>query len=285
MEEEAELSIRSMKQDEVQEIALEWAAAEGWNPGIYDAPSFYSADDKGFFVGFLDDEPIACISAVAYSRDFGFVGFYIVKKEYRGRGFGKEMWETAMDYLHSQNVGLDGVLDQQANYAKSGFVLAHKNIRWEGKAQKCFEKFREILPLSKVPLDEIIRYDANLFQASRAQFLSSWIRQPKSAAFVAMLDANIGGYGVIRKCRSGYKIGPLFANNADLAEKIFLSLINAIEPGSQVFLDTPEVNEAAITLVKRYGMHETFQTVRMYTKPKSKVDVQKVFGITSFELG
>lgn len=285
MEDDAEFSIRNMTQDEVQDIALEWAAAEGWNPGLHDAPCFYSADSDGFFVGFLDEEPVACISAVAYNRDYGFVGFFIVKKEYRGRGFGKEMWETAMDYLHTQNIGLDGVLEQQSNYINSGFSLAHRNIRWEGKAQKCEQKFREIFKLSKVPLDEVIRYDSNLFHVSRAQFLSCWIRQPESFAFVAMLDANIGGYGVIRKCVNGYKIGPLFANNADLAEKLFLSLINAVEPGVQVFLDTPDANELAITLVKRYGMHSVFETARMYTKGLPKIDISKVYGLTSFELG
>ena len=41
------------------EIAVEWAALEGWNPGIHDGDSFYSADPKGFLIGLLDDIPIA----------------------------------------------------------------------------------------------------------------------------------------------------------------------------------------------------------------------------------
>ena len=30
-------------------LALEWAAAGGWNPGLHDANCFYAADPEGFF--------------------------------------------------------------------------------------------------------------------------------------------------------------------------------------------------------------------------------------------
>lgn len=35
------------------EIAFSWAAAEGWNPGLYDTGSFYAADPEGFLNSFL----------------------------------------------------------------------------------------------------------------------------------------------------------------------------------------------------------------------------------------
>lgn len=39
--------------------AVDWAAAEGWNPGLHDIESFYAADPNGFLMGFLGDEAIA----------------------------------------------------------------------------------------------------------------------------------------------------------------------------------------------------------------------------------
>jgi len=78
-------------------LALEWAAAEGWNPGLHDAECFYAADPEGFFLGeFAGGEPIGCVSAVAYDKHYGFLGFYIVKPQYRGRGFGLQLWDAAM---------------------------------------------------------------------------------------------------------------------------------------------------------------------------------------------
>jgi hypothetical protein len=47
------------------ELALDWAAAEGWNPGLHDAACFFTADPGGFFMGFLGDEPVGSISAVS----------------------------------------------------------------------------------------------------------------------------------------------------------------------------------------------------------------------------
>ncbi|MGE0688957.1 MAG: GNAT family N-acetyltransferase, partial [Dehalococcoidia bacterium] len=69
------LTIRTMTPNEVKQLAIEWAAGEGWNPGYSDASSFYAADPEGFLVGYLGDEPVACISAVRYGDDYGFLGF------------------------------------------------------------------------------------------------------------------------------------------------------------------------------------------------------------------
>ncbi len=77
----SEYSIRPVSKEEFT-IAVEWAAKEGWNPGLNDTECYFKADPSGFLMGFLGEEPIASISVVKYSSDFGFLGFYIVKPEY-----------------------------------------------------------------------------------------------------------------------------------------------------------------------------------------------------------
>src|SRR5687768_3775329 len=103
------------------ELMVEWAAREGWNPGPSDAACYSSVDPQGFLMGFLGEEPVASISVVKYGDAFGFLGYYIVKPEYRGRGYGLQIWNAGMQYLSGRNVGLDGVVAQQENYKKSGF--------------------------------------------------------------------------------------------------------------------------------------------------------------------
>jgi hypothetical protein len=285
MSETKQYIIRHMTQCEVETIAIEWAAQEGWNPGIYDATCFYAADPKGFFVGLLDNEPISCISTVSYNQSFAFLGFYIVKPEYRYKGYGLKIWNTAMASLQKKNIGLDGVVEQQANYQKSGFAFAYSNIRYEGIAKPSAETFPEIVPLSVVSFDDIVRYDADLFPAFRATFLQSWLKQPESLALAAVQNHRISGYSVIRKCRIGYKIGPLFADTYALAEKLFRSSCNFVPAGATIFLDIPEVNQTALQLVGSHGMKKVFGTARMYTKSQPNIDNNRVFGVTTFELG
>ena len=125
------LQVRSMTRQELG-LALDWADREGWNPGLNDGDYFHAADADGFLIGCLGGEPVACISSVRYGKNYGFIGFYIVRPELRGRGYGMRMWQAGMTRLADRVVGLDGVTAQQNNYKRSGFVLAHCNIRFGG---------------------------------------------------------------------------------------------------------------------------------------------------------
>ena len=177
-------TVRRMTKDEVKDVAVEWAAKEGWNPGLYDADCFYAIDQNGFFVGILNDEPISCISAVAYDDSFAFLGFYITKPEYRAKGYGIQVWNATIDYLKTQNIGLDGVMEQQENYKKSGFKLAYSNIRYETESKKT-DKQGELVQLKEVPFEVVEKYDLDMFPVDRSVFLKCWINQPESLALFA----------------------------------------------------------------------------------------------------
>lgn len=277
-------TIRAMTRQEV-DIAIDWAAAEGWNPGLYDANCFYAADPSGFLIGLLGDEPIAMISAVKYGDSFGFLGFYIVKAEYRGKGYGIQIWNAALARLKGRTIGLDGVVDQQGNYQNSGFTLAYRNIRYRGTGGGNFPTEPGVVPLSTLPFDEICAYDKPFFPDNRTQFLKCWIDQPQSTALGILRNRTLAGYGVLRICRSGYKIGPLFADSSELAERLFLALKAPVPEGTPIFLDTPAVNSAAVDLAKRHNMTVAFETARMYTGKSPDLPVNRLFGVTTFELG
>ncbi|MBD3421454.1 MAG: GNAT family N-acetyltransferase [Chitinivibrionales bacterium] len=277
-------TIRTMKRKEI-DIAIEWAAKEGWNPGIHDADCYFAADPNGFLISFLGDEPIATISVIKYSDSFGFLGFYIVKPEYRGKGYGIQIWNAGLKYLEGLKIGLDGVVAQQENYKKSGFRLDYRNIRYEGIGGGNPPKNSEIVELSILPFETIDTYDQPFFPANRSQFTKSWISQPDCHALGIMQNDKLAGYGVIRKCRNGYKIGPLFADNPELAESLFLALKSRIGLSEPIFLDTPEVNQAAVALAEKYGMKISFETARMYTGHCPFMPLDRLFGVASFEIG
>jgi hypothetical protein len=278
-------TIRAMSRPEV-EFAVDWAASEGWNPGLYDARCFYAADPEGFLIGLLGDEPVACISVVKYGAFFGFLGFYIVKPEYRGMGYGLGIWNAGLTRLQGRTVGLDGVIAQQKNYKKSGFTLAYRNIRYQGNGGgRDVPHDSSIVKLREIPFEDVNYYDKPFFPDDRKAFLRCWIDQKESTALGVMQKGKLSGYGVIRPCRKGYKIGPLFSDTPLIAEKLFLALKATTSVDEPIFLDIPETNKEALDMVNHHKMNVVFETARMYTGEIPNLPVQKIFGVTTFELG
>lgn len=275
--------IRQMQLSDL-EVAVSWAAQEGWNPGLYDIGSFYQADPNGFLIGELDSRPISCISAVSYGETFGFIGFYIVHPKFRGQGYGWQTWQQGMNYLGDRNIGLDGVIAQQQNYRKSGFSLAYRNIRYQGTFPQLRARSNHLVNASDVSFEQLLAFDAQFFPVPRPSFLQAWISQPGSIALVKQERQTLLGYGVIRPCHVGWKLGPLFALNEPTADELFRSLVT-YSNGETCFLDVPEPNVAALSLAKTYGMTPVFETARMYTKEPPNCQIEGIFGVTTFELG
>lgn len=277
-------TIRVMERAEL-DMAVEWAANEGWNPGLHDAVCYYTADPEGFLIGLLDEEPMGVISAVKYDDAFGFLGFYIVRPEYRGKGYGIQLWNSALSYLEGCNIGLDGVVAQQENYKKSGFSLAYSNIRYAGSGGGNPPEEAQIIELSALPFETVDLYDRPFFPAGRSDFVRCWLSQPDSHALGILHNGKLAGYGLIRACRTGYKIAPLFADTPELAESLFLALKSRVASSDTVYLDTPKVNPAAIALAEKYGMNLSFETARMYTGNFPELPFARLFGVASFEIG
>lgn len=209
-------------------------------------------------------------------------------------------------YLEGRTIGLDGVVAQQGNYQKSGFALAHRNVRYQGMGSgencstdladtpllqrgglvKSFsDKILKFVALSTLPLSATEAYDLPFFPAGRWEFLQCWIRQPQHVALGILQNGALAGYGVLRPCRTGYKIGPLFADTPELADRLFLALQSHATDTAPVFLDIPAMNPAAVALVERHGMVPVFETARMYKGKPLDLPLNRLFGVSSFELG
>ena len=273
--------IRVMSRAEL-ELAIGWARDEGWNPGLHDATPFHAADPEGFLTGVLDGRAISSISVVRYGESFAFLGFYIVIPEERGKGYGYKLWQAGMARLAGRLVGLDGVPDQQDNYRRSGFELASRNIRYGGTAPAGTAD--GLLDARTLPFEQVLALDARMFPAPRPGFLAGWVSLPESRALGVVEDGELRGFGVRRQCGIGHKIGPLYANDRAIAERLFDGLCDGIA-GEPVFLDVPEPNGEAVGLAEERGLLPTFETARMYTGRAPAIDLPRLYGVTTFELG
>jgi len=128
-------TIDAMSLNELEHV-VNWAADEGWNPGIDDAAAFFEADPDGFFLLKDGETKIAAISVVKQGEQHAFLGLYICHSDYRGLGYGWKVWNAGIEYLKDHTIGLDGVPEQQANYQRSGFEYHYRNIRFAGDVNR-----------------------------------------------------------------------------------------------------------------------------------------------------
>ena len=193
------------------------------------------------------------------------------------------IWNAAIAHAGTRVIGLDGVVAQQDNYRKSGFQLAYANIRYGGIVAAPSRPPADVVALDTIPFAFVEADDETVFPAPRSAFLRAWIGTSGHVGRALMRDGELAAWGVIRPCRTGYKIGPLVADDRRAAEAIVQALLARAD--GEVFLDVPAVNRDAIALAEALGLKPVFETARMYTGAIPPLRIDRVFGVTSFELG
>ena len=277
-----DLKIRVMTRQDL-DLAIDWAAAEGWNPGLNDAECFQAADPAGFLMGRLGDEPIASISVVRYANSFGFLGLYIVRPEWRTR-FRPSPLAGRHGLSRRSHRGSRRCRGPAGELRALRLVLTHRNVRFGGTPQvnalpnECLQRVTPEI------VEAVLAYDRPPFPALRETFLRCWLKPDARSAFAFVEDGIVKGYGVIRACQSGYKIGPLFADGAREADWLFQALSSEAND-APVFLDLPEPNQAAVQLATRHGLSPVFETARMYRGATPDLPLSRTYGISTFELG
>lgn len=267
---------------------VKWAEEEGWNPGLSDAEVFWATDPDGFYGYYYNRKLIAGGSIVSYDKKFGFMGFFIVKPRYRSKGVGRKLWYQRRNTLlsrldESASIGMDGVLAIQPFYKKGGFQIAFRDERHE-KIGEVFKVESNISSIVDHDIDSILSYDKQCFGFPRPQFMKPWLMQPNIKTFKYVDKNKLKGFAIIRKAKKGYKVCPLFADNTKVAEALYKACLNSVV-GESLFIDIPVINSSAVALTHKYNTTYIFECARMYYGKAPTIEMDKVFGITTFELG
>lgn len=272
--------IRALDATEIDTL-LGWARHEGWNPGLDDAAPLRAADPEGFIGCFVDGVMAAGLSAVRYGADFGFIGLYIAHPDFRGKGYGRRVWDAGMTHLAGRTIGLDGVPEQQSNYRAMGFLPAYETLRWSGRFFGSNDP--QVVPVTPALFPAINAYDRQFFPADRASFLADWLSLPRRA-FVILHDGAIHGLAVIRQCQDGFKVGPLLAESFEDAAKLLATC--ALQAKEEIIhIDVPAGQKAFTARLESHGFTKGFVTARMYRGNAPAVRSHGLFGITTLELG
>ena len=292
--------------EEVRQLILERTALEDRRPGALDHESFFAADKTGFFVGELGGQAISSVSVVKYAENFAFVGQYLVNEPYRGRGFGLRTWKAGMASLKDGcNIGLETFAEKEYFYEKIGFKHGWFDQRFDIVASQAAsflsgiqqsQRVIKIQPAFEVEFRDILEYDTSVHAFARQSFLEKWTSATNSRAFVATDNkGKVVGYIVVRttlKQGDGWKIGPLFADNSQIARGLYRAVfdkVTAEDPTGVVTVDVPfgdTTNPDALQIAKELSARPVFTTVRMYNKGvPSSMQLKKIFGLTTVEIG
>jgi len=265
-------------------IILEWAAEEGWNPGLEDAAAFWQADPEGFFVATVDGQLAAAISVVTHTENFAFLGLYIARPAFRGQGIGYGLWEHALQHAGARVVGLDGVPDQQDNYAASGFELFSATTRFTGEVvARESDRVREAAPEDVATLIDL---EAAASGVRKPAYLAAWFAPVESRQTWIMQVANgVAGFCTARRCREGVKIGPLWAQGEEYAQALIAHV--AATMGGPVTLDVPDTSASLKALCQSLNLTSGFATARMYRGASVPVGDASggYFAVSTLELG
>lgn len=265
------------------ETVMSWAAAEGWNPGLADAAAFHAADPEGFFLTCVNDDPVAAISVVNHDDRNAFLGLYLCRPDWRGRGIGYATWTHALSHAGARTVGLDGVPAQEANYRVSGFVRTGASLRHEGRVEAVASP--TIRPATADDQPALMALDAQATGHARPRFLTAWLSGDGQLRETRVLttEGEIAGFATWRACAIGTKIGPVIAPSVSDALALIAD-IAALRPDGPLIVDVPEANTALRRELEQAGFTIPFSTARMYRGPAPETG-PALQAIATMELG
>ncbi len=285
-----EAVIREMSEDELK-LVITWAEAEGWNPGKFDSRSYFALDQKGHFLLQVGQTPIGAISVVRYDNYLSFIGLFIVRPEYRSKGYGKLLWDHAMRQIEGiKKTGLYAVPKEIPRYQKAGFKDRYHNFRYHQVSSQNIENSSHLsvrIKSSASFFENLCDYDQLYFGHSRKNFFESLFKMPQTWAFVSLSNKKVNGYGVIRPCKIGYRIGPLYCDNIETAKDIFRMLLTNI-PGQNYIVDIPSTNTFGEVFANYFNLDRVpdSDTAAMFKgADPTEIDQSKCYGVCSLEFG
>lgn len=285
-------------------LVTEWARQEGFCPGLGDAGVYRHTDGAGLWVGCLGEEPVGCIAGIRYDERYGFIGLFLVRPAFRGRGYGVALWRQALAHLDGVAcIGLEAAPERLIDYGQWGFEAAYDTLRWRlpfacrprcsgGQLPPGYGVVAAVqLGADAGSHELVLSYDARHEATPRPHFLGEWLRQ--GSGTVELVRDELGccrGFGRIRPCllpddtgALGWRLGPLLADAPLLAGALLDRLCS--ERTGPVLIDAPEANPRAHRLLEHRGFQIAGRTVRMYRGTPPELPLQDIYGLACLELG
>ena len=260
-------------------FAIEYSRSEEYRTlAAHDDQIFFAMAPERCYCGMLGDEKISYIQAVTYGdeEEYCYIGMYLVKKEYRRMGYGKQTWDHAFSELpETCLVSLTAVPAQVANYTKCGFKTNWKEFTYSFDTQNVAglpvstESSINIIHFKDADFSSLLKYDTYAFCYARESYLRKVLEVPDCEGWVAVnKEGTIVGYVVAKFTLEvyGWFILPLIADDASIAEALLVNMSKFLskQPPKRFTMTIPAINEKCMTFAQKFSEKLLFDTRRMF---------------------
>jgi GNAT superfamily N-acetyltransferase len=259
----------------------------GWNQVEADWRIFL---DLGTVYAIRDNgKVIATAATLPYGGTFGWISMVLIAGEYRRRGLATQLMNRCIEGLTTANLVpvLDATPAGRAVYSGLGFEDSWPFQRMLLKETPRVSKAASGLCVERVSdenWEALCAYDAKLFGADRSDVLSRLRgRLPKAEALVLSGDT-IAGFLLGRTGRRAAQIGPLVADNEEIASALLDHAIRSVS--TPVYIDVMDDKHALLERLAAAGfVHERPYTRMMLRRSESFQDLPRTFAVAGPELG
>jgi predicted N-acetyltransferase YhbS len=255
------VKVDRLREDDV-EAALSLSGSEGWNQSRADWRRLLHLQPDGCFAARRDARLVATVTTVAYGRELAWIGMMMVDRALRGQGIGRALMRIALNHLRVrgiQTVKLDATPAGRPLYESLGFIAEAELERWQGGVR------REGLTgtaASDLDCAELEMFDRGTFGADRSRLLRRLVAEACGPPVVAREAGGIKGYALARQGLTGNYVGPIMANEKEIAVRLLNSTL-ARFCGAQICLDVVATGPLGQSAATAHGLASVRKLTRM----------------------
>ena len=255
--------------------AMRLKEAAGWNQTEADWRRLLWLEPNGCFGAIKDGRLVGTTTTTIYG-ELAWIGMVLVDSQHRRQGIAAQLMNVALDYLRDkvETIKLDATSLGQPVYEKFGFRVESVVERWSGTGNSTGRA-----SIDHEPLQDLLKLDRLAFNADRSKLIERLIDE----ACVAPILIS-GGYALARSGTRKTYVGPVVANDAQVAEVLLDRMFSELA-GRDVYVDlNKECSLDASVLLDR-GFVKERDLIRMVKGGPSQKTSPLVVAIAGPEVG
>ena len=201
---------------------------------------------------------------------------------------GHKLWQFMLSYAGIRDIWLCTAFYNIAMYNRKGLQVDQTHfIKKVSGVQFGIlpESNPEIAlsPINGTNRAAVADYDTKVTGMRRGDFLYRWCERDASAAFIAVKDGNIVGYGAaLRHTGCHYNLSPVYADDAEIARQLIAKIVRSLPPDSEFVFNANDASERSSIMFKGILSPETIKngedTFVLRTSERDlAIDMSKVF--------